>query len=179
MAKKWNLEPFGKWAVLRLPSGEAARLEEIASGAGLVVEIYCPKLFVRRRVASKRKPIMMEIEAYPGYAFARGEVDELRRLPQSRFGFVSLGGDRALISEDEVNGMRSFEARWKDEAFASKEVREVPQFEAGERALLRSDLFASPYVLVSIQQGDSVFVDVIGSSVRIKVSAFLLDRIQA
>jgi len=75
--------------------------------------------------------------------------------------------------------MRAMETRWKHEAMASNEVREVPQFEVGQRAILRSDLFASPYVLVSIQQGDSVFVDVIGSSVRIKVSAFLLDRIQA
>lgn len=171
--------PMQNWTVLKLAVGQADKLEKIAKDNGLLVEVYSPKLTVKRRFGRKRKPVVVEVEAYSGYAFARGDIDLLFHIPDSKFSFLSFGGERSCVSEDEVAAMVTMEERWRNEAMMKEEGKEIPQFEVGESVILKGALFAGSKALVEKQVKDSVFVSVSGSSVRVKVSCFLLDKIQA
>lgn len=180
MGKITNLDPLEDvWHVLKAPAGEGAKLEEIAVANDLSVEVYSPMLLVNRRVSRKRKPIKIEVEAYPGYVFARGDLEALRHLPQSRFGFLVVDGNRAMVSEAEIEVMRAIEEEWRAAAEDRSKAVEEPKFMPGELVVVKNDFFVKGPFRVESQQNNAVYVTMDGSSIRLRISPFLLDRIQA
>lgn len=170
--------PPVNWTVLKIPPGEIERLERLAGELGLSVELYAPVMHVRRRVSRRRRSAVFKVEAYPGYAFGRGDLDALRHHPQSRFSFLSFRGQREVVSQEQIDLMASLEARWREEAHQHRDRVHVPRFAKGEAVKIESCFMAKDEFYVIEQRKTSVFVGLSGSPFRIEVSPFLLSRIQ-
>jgi transcription antitermination factor NusG len=151
------------WLVLRTKS----RHEHVVANVlqQKCVDNYLPKCKVTR--SSRQRGRSLELPLFPGYVFVRPRVDQYAgmRYIRGSCGFVLAGGRPATLPQQELDAVK----RLIDHGAA---LTVNPQLVEGTRVRIDAGPFAGVEgELVSIrnEQHLVINVDVVGSSVRVKV----------
>lgn len=141
--------------------------------------IYCPVKKERKRIRSTRgKVVVVDVPAYPGWAFMKRKPDEklLRFRPFVKYKFIQ--GSAALFSDYQIEQIKKEEAIWNSE-ISFQEGRKP--FFFGERVSVTGGLFKGNSFVVVEDRGASVLIKSEDENIfsAIKINPFLLERFGA
>lgn len=107
----------------------------------LGAEIYAPMLRKCARRPRTRGEHVVEVPAFPGYAFVRQpDLPALRGLPHRRFQVLRMGDGFVSLAHAHIEQLRRWEAEWNA---LGRLAKPVERFAVGDIVRVRGDHYAA------------------------------------
>lgn len=150
---------MNSWSLLRLnPQSQDRYVEYVREGSPRI-ETYFPKYERVTRPHGVRHPVIVELPVYPGYVFARCDIDsrDVHVLTSSpvRAYFIRFGGTISIVPDKVITEIRRLESLRE----LVKERAKMNPYHPGRMVVIHTPAADIQAIIVKLMGGNRAIVD--------------------